>query len=46
MNTKDLMPGQPVTEDGKAGSAVLMEIIQRLNRKVRELEGRIEALEP
>lgn len=46
MSVKDLLPGQPVTNDGKPGSAVLIEIIQRQNRMIRDLEKRVEALEP
>lgn len=46
MNTKDLLPNQPVTTKGDLPSQDLIEIIQRLTRKCRELEGRLEALEP
>tara|TARA_B100000949_G_scaffold131362_1_gene115711 strand:+ start:570 stop:710 length:141 start_codon:yes stop_codon:yes gene_type:complete len=46
MSVKDLLPGQPVTSDGRAGSFVLIEIIQRQNRMIRDLEARVKALEP
>lgn len=45
MSVRELLPGQPVTNDGRPGSFELIEIIQRLARKVQELEKRIEELE-
>lgn len=53
MRAKPLLPGQPVTATGQAGSQELMEVIQRLvaalseaNAQIAALDARVTALEP
>ena len=46
MSVKELLPNQPVTVGGDLPSQELVEIIQRLTRKIRQLEAQIEALTP
>lgn len=44
MKVMPLMPGQPVTDKGDAGSAALVEIIQRLCAMVKAVEAENGAL--
>lgn len=46
VEVKELLPEQPVTQDGTPASLELVEIIQRLVEKVEDLEARLQALEP
>ena len=44
MSLKKLLPGQPVTSDGRPGSSVIIEIIQRLVGRVNEIAAASGAL--
>lgn len=46
VEVKELLSGMPVTQSGDQSSIELVEIIKRLVDAVRDLEARVEALEP
>lgn len=46
VEVKELLSGMPVTEKMDPASIELIEIIKRLVDAVRDLEARVEALEP